>query len=136
MSIFRDYSFGYNKTDEQRKQEELELRRRINQNLMNIRSGKYRREADAKAKEKRTELQKAFAWEIQLGHDVLERKELSKHLNRLLRRKNMTEEELGAAEEYQAMIDRYNESLEGYTEPELRRFVRLWNKSQRQKYKL
>lgn len=113
---------------------ELELRRRINQNLINIRAGVYRREASVKREEKKTELEKATPHEIQLGHDVLERRYYSKILNRLLRKAEMTEEEFGAAEEYQSMVDRYDEALEGYTEAERRRFVRLWNKSRKVKY--
>lgn len=136
MSIFRDHAFGYNMTDKQREERERELRRKINENLKKVYSGHYRREAEAKRKEKLTELEKATAHEIELGHDVLERREYSKILNRLLRKQNMTDEELGAAEEYQSLVDRYDAALSGYTEPELRRFVRLWNKSRKVKYKL
>lgn len=134
MSIFRDHAFGYNTTEKQ--EQERELRRRINENLKKVYSGHYRREADAKRKEKLTELEKATAHEIQLGHDVLERRALSKILNRLLRKAEMTPEELGAAEEYQSLVDQYDAALEGYTRSELQRFVRLWNKSRKVRYKL
>lgn len=135
MSIFRDHAFGYNVTDKQ--EQELELRRRINENLKNIYSGKYRREATAKRERKKTELELATALDIQLGHDVLERRELNKELNRLLSMKReMTPEEHGAAEELQSMIDRLDYGLSGYRRDEQARFVRLWNKSRKQRYKL
>ena len=134
MSIFRDHAFGYNVTDKQER--ERELRRRINQNLMDIRSGKFRREANAKRKEKLTELEKATPLEVQLGHDVLERRQLNKVLNRLLSKAEMTPEEVGAAEEYQMLIERYDYGLSGYTRQELTRFVRLWNKSRKVRYQL
>jgi hypothetical protein len=127
------YSYGRPRMTQE---EEMELRRRINANLTKIADGTYRREREAKVKEKRTELEKAFPWEIQLGHDVLERREYSKLLNRLFRKKKMTQEEFGWAEEYQSWIDKYDESLDGYTQAELSRFVRLWNKSQKVRYKL
>jgi len=135
VSIFRDHAFGYNTTEKQER--ERELRRRINENLKNIYSGKYKREATEKRERKKTELEKATALEIQLGHDVLERRELNKELNRLLSMKReMTSEEHGAAEELQHMIDKLDYGLSGYTELERRRFVRLWNKSRKVKYRI
>lgn len=116
---------------------EAELRRRINENLMKIRSGVYRREAEKNRKpKKQSELERASPLEIQLGHDVLERRELNAELNRLLMKPELTSEEHGAAEELQHMIDQLDYGLSGYTELERRRFVRLWNKSRKQKYRI
>jgi hypothetical protein len=116
--------------------EELALRRRINENLTNIRSGKYRRERDARAKEKRTELEKAFAWEIQLGAVVLEYRELLKLENRYARKKTLTDEDRGHWEEIDARLDTLREELKDYGRDELTRFVRLYNKSMKVRYKL
>jgi hypothetical protein len=134
MSIFRDHAFGYNTTEKQER--ERELRRRINDNLKNIYSGKYRREADARRKDRRTELEKATANEIAMGNMVLERRELSKRLNRLLLKQDLEGAELEYAEDLQDRVDQLDEELSGYTQDELRRFVRLWNKSRKAKYKL
>lgn len=112
---------------------ERELRRRINENLKNIYSGKYRREREAKAKEKGNELSKAFPWEIQLGYVVLERRQFSRRFNQLIRRKEISEEEFL---ELQCQLDDYDAELEGYTDTELKRFVRLWNKSRKVRYKI
>jgi hypothetical protein len=111
-----------------------ELRRRANKNLSDPR----RTVRSHAVKDRRSELERATALEIQLGHDVLERRELNKYLNRLLlkREDEMTSEEHGAAEELQHLIDQYDYGLSGYTDAERRRFVRLWNKSQKQRYKL
>lgn len=134
MSIFRDHAFGYNTTDKQER--ERELRRRINENLKNIYSGKYRREADAKRKDKRTELEKATANEIAMGNMVLERRDLDKKLKRLLLKQDLEGAELEYAEDLQMRVDQLDEELSGYTQDELRRFVRLWNKSRKAKYRL
>jgi hypothetical protein len=134
VSIFRDHAFGYNTTDKQER--ERELRRRINENLKNIYSGKYRREADAKRKDKRTELEKATANEIAMGNMVLERRDLDKKLKRLLLKQDLEGAELEYAEDLQMRVDQLDEELSGYTQDELRRFVRLWNKSRKAKYRL
>lgn len=126
----------WNETEQQRQERYAELRRRANENLTKVRAGVYRREASVKREEKKTELERAEPWEIQLGHDILERRALHKIFYRLCTKKNMTPEEHGAAEEYQALIDRYDEALEGYTDAECRRFVRLWNKSRKVKYRV
>jgi hypothetical protein len=134
VSIFRDHAFGYNTTEKQER--ERELRRRINENLKNIYSGKYRREADAKRKDKRTELEKATANEIAMGNMVLERRDLDKKLKRLLLKQDLKGAELEYAEDLQMRVDQLDEELSGYTQDELRRFVRLWNKSRKAKYRL
>jgi hypothetical protein len=134
VSIFRDHAFGYNTTD--KAEAERELRRRINENLKNIASGKYRREREARAKEKRTELEKAFAWEIQLGAVVLEYRELLKLENRYARKKTLTDEDRGHWEEIDARLDTLREELKDYGRDELTRFVRLYNKSMKVRYKL
>jgi lipopolysaccharide export LptBFGC system permease protein LptF len=134
MSIFRDHAFGYNTTDKQ--EQERELRRRINENLKNIYSGKYRREADAKRKEKLTELEKASADEIERGAMVIEFRELRKLENRYARKKNLTDDDRGHWEEIDARLDTLRDELDGYTRDELSRFVRLWNKSRKVRYKL
>lgn len=116
--------------------QERELRRRINENLTKIANGTYRREREAKIKAKGNELSKAFAWEIQLGYDALQRREFSRRFNQLMRRKQLDRESELETEELQGMIDTLDERLRDYGRDELSRFVRLWNKSQKQRYKL
>ncbi len=134
MSIFRDHAFGYNSTEKQ--EWEREMRRRINENLKNIYSGKYRREADAKRQEKRSELERATADEIQRGFIVLERRRLRKELHPLLIREDLEGTELEYAENLQDQVDEYDAELELYSEAEPKRFVRLWNKSRKVRYKI
>lgn len=117
-------------------EQDRELRRRINQNLMDIASGKFRREREAKRKEKLTELEKATADEIQRGFIVLERRRLRKELHPLLIKEDLKEPELGYAEELQCQLDDYDAELEPYNDAECKRFVRLWNKSRKAKYRL
>jgi hypothetical protein len=116
--------------------EEAALRKRINQNLIDIASGKFRREADAKRKEKLTELEKATPHEIQMGHDVLERRQLDKRLKRLLLKRSLTPEETEYAEDLQMRVDQIDEDLRHYNRTELSRFVRVWNKSRKVRYRL
>jgi hypothetical protein len=115
---------------------ERELRQRINENLKKVYSGVYRREADAKRKEKLTELEKATPHEIQMGHDVLERRQLTKQLNRLLMKRELTPEQTEWAEDLQMRVDQINEDLRHYNRSELSRFVRVWNKSRKVRYTL
>lgn len=115
---------------------ERETIRRINENLGKISSGVYRREREAKAKEKGNELSKAFSWEILLGAIVLEFRELRKIENRYARRKELTADEAAHWEEIDARLDTLRHELRDYGRDELTRFVRLWNKSQKQRYKL
>jgi hypothetical protein len=132
-----DYFGSYDETKQQREDRDAELRRRANENLKKVYSGVYRREATAKRERKRTELELATALDIYLGHDVIQRRELNKELNRLLTMKReMTPEEQGAAEEMQMMIDRLDYGLSGYSRSDRSRFVRLWNKSRKQRYRL
>jgi hypothetical protein len=107
----------------------LELRRKANQNLKDLAAGKYRK--DPKDKEK-TELERAQAWEIGLGDMVLEMRQLTKielRLSRKAERGKLSSEEHGYWEEIDARLDTLREELKDYTGDELRRFVRLWNKS-------
>jgi hypothetical protein len=135
MSTWRYAGFGNAQAG--KSERNRELYRRANENLKKVGDGVYRRQASEKREAKKTELEQAFAWEIQLGHDVLERRALNKELNRLLTMKrDMTSEEQGAAEELQSMIDRYDEQLTDYGRDEQSRFVRLWNKSRKARYKL
>jgi hypothetical protein len=106
-----------------------ELRRKANKNLNDIAAGKFKKEP----KTKRRELDGASADEIERGHMVLQRRMYNKLLRRILLRANPSEEQLAAAEEYQAMVDKFDEELASYTRPQLTRFVRLWNKSQKAK---
>ena len=115
---------------------EREQIRRVNENLKKIEAGVYRREADAKRKDKCSELERATADEIQRGFIVLERRQFSKRFNQLMRRKELSEEEFLEAEELQGMIDKHDQELDGYGRDELTRFVRLWNKSRKARYKL
>jgi hypothetical protein len=131
VSIFHDHAFGYNETDKM-----LELRKRANENLGKIRSGVYRREREAKQKDKRSELEKATAEEIQRGFIVLEARRLRKELHPLLIRKDLDPAELEYAENLQDQLDDYDAELEPFNETERRRFVRLWNKSRKAKYVL
>jgi Mg2+ and Co2+ transporter CorA len=117
-------------------EKERELRRRINENLTKVYSGVYRREADAKRKEKLTELEKATPHEIQMGHDVLERRQLDKRLKRLLLKRSLTPEETEYAEDLQMRVDQMDEDLRHYNRTELSRFVRVWNKSRKVRYRL
>ena len=134
MSIFRDHAFGYNTTEKQER--ERELRRRINDNLKNIYSGKYRREASEKRERKKTELERATADDIERGSMVLERRALDKRLKRLLLKAELTPEEVGEAEELQYRVDQIDEDLAPFTRQEQSRFVRVWNKSRKARYKL
>lgn len=134
MSIFRRHAFGYNETE--KAEQERELRRRINENLMNIRSGKYRREADEKRKAKLSELEQATADDIARGEMVLEFRQLRKEENRLANRKNLTDDDRAYWEELDARLDTLRDELQDYTREELSRFVRLWNKSRKARYKL
>jgi hypothetical protein len=136
MSIFRDHAFGYNETDKQRAEREADLRRRINENLKNIYSGKYRREADEKRKQKLTELEQATAEDIERGHMVIEFRELRKLENRYARKKNLTDDDRAHWEEVDARLDTLRDELDGYTRDELSRFVRIWNKSRKVRYTL
>lgn len=137
MSIFRDHAFGYNTTDKEAAAErERELRRRINQNLVNISNGVYRREAEAKREAKKTELATASADDIERGSMVAELRELSKIENRYARRKNLSADDHAHWEEVDARLDTLRSELDGYTRQELSRFVRLWNKSQKQRYRI
>lgn len=137
MSRFGDYGFGYDERDSEAKAErERDLRRRINENLKNIASGKYRREAEAKRKEKLTELEKASADDITRGQMVLEFRELRKIEDRYARKQNLTDDDRAHWEEVDARLDTLREELDGYTRDELSRFVRLWNKSRKVGYKL
>ena len=110
--------------------------RRVNENLKKIGAGVYRREADAKRKDKRSELERATAEEIQRGFIVLERRRLRKELHPLLIREDLEGAELEYAENLQDQVDEYDAELELYSETELKRFVRLWNKSRKVRYKL
>lgn len=134
MSIFRDHAFGYNTTEKQER--DREMRRRINENLKNIYSGKYRREASEKREAKKTELERASADDIERGSMVIERRELDKRLKRLLLKSSLTPEENGEAEELQYRVDLIDDELGAFTRQELSRFVRVWNKSRKVKYKL
>lgn len=134
MSIFRDHAFGYNTTEKQER--DREMRRRINENLKNIYSGKYRREASEKREAKKTELERASADDIERGSMVIERRELDKRLKRLLLKSSLTPEENGEAEELQYRVDQIDDELGAFTRQELSRFVRVWNKSRKVKYKL
>ncbi len=124
-------SYGY-LTSRMSDEEEAALRRRINENLVAIRSGKYRKEP----KEKLTELQRASAEEIQSGFIVLERRRLRKELHRILVRPMPTPQHVEYAEDLQDQVDDYDAVLEPYSDRELKRFVRLWNKSRKAKYVL
>lgn len=118
------------------KDKEADLRRRINENLMNIASGKYRREAEARRKEKLTELEKASAEDIERGQMVLEFRELRKIENRYARKQNLTDDDRAHWEEIDARLDTLREELDGYDRSELSRFVRVWNKSRKVRYML
>lgn len=115
---------------------EREQIRRVNENLKKIDAGVYRREREARQKDKRSELERATAAEIQRGFIVLERRRLRKELHPMLIREDLQEPELGYAEELQCQLDDYDAELEPYTDAELKRFVRLWNKSRKVRYKL
>lgn len=122
--------YGRRMTDE----ELMELRRKASANLTQIYQGRGKLKPDREGK--KSELQKASAWEIQLGYDVLQRREFSKRFNQLMRRKKLDREGELEAEELQGMIDTLDARLDDYNRAELSRFVRLWNKSQKQRYKL
>lgn len=125
-------SYGYNRDDAYW----AEMRRKANENLKKIGDGVYRREADAKRKVKGNELSRADPAEIQSGFIVLEARRIRKELHSLLIRDDLEGPELEYAEELQSQMDDYDAVLEPHSERELRRFVRLWNKSQKQRYKL
>jgi len=121
-------SYGYHRTEP----DWDDLRRKANENLRRIAAGEYKVEP----KEKKTELQRASAEEIQSGFIVLEARRLRKELHRLLQRDPLEGEELGWAEELQSQLDDYDAVLEPHSRRELTRFVRLWNKSRKQRYKM
>lgn len=110
--------------------------RRINENLKKIEAGVYRREREAKKKDKRPELERATAEEIQRGFTVLEARRLREELHPLLIRDDLDPAELEYAEDLQMQLDDYDADLEPYSEQELKRFVRLWNKSRKARYVL
>lgn len=110
-----------------------DLRRKANENLLRIGRGEYRKEP---REPKKSELERATADEIQSGFIVLEARRLRKELNSLLLRSELKEPELGYAEELQCQLDDYDAALETYCDHELRRFVRLWNKSRKAKYSM
>lgn len=110
-----------------------ELRRKANQNLLDIAAGKYRKEPK---EPKQTELQRASADEIQSGFIVLEARRIRKELHRLLQREKLEGAELEYAEDLQMQLDDYDAVLEPHSDRELKRFVRLWNKSRKARYKL
>jgi lipopolysaccharide export LptBFGC system permease protein LptF len=139
MSIFRVHDpYGSLWAEDIMKQteRELELRRRANENLKKVYSGVYRREADAKRKAKLTELEKASAEDIERGQMVLEFRELRKIENRYARKQNLTDDDQAHWEEVDARLDTLREELGGFTRTELSRFVRVWNKSRKVRYKL
>lgn len=106
-----------------------ELRRRASANLTRIYAGEYRKETKPS---KKREVEEASGWEIELGDMVLEMRQLSKielKLSRKADRGKLTTEERGYWEEVDVRLDRLREELKDYTKDELRRFVRLWNKS-------
>jgi hypothetical protein len=112
---------------------ERELIHKINQNLKDIAAGKFRREPK---EEKKSELERASAEEIQSGFIVLEARRIRKELHRLLMRKELKDELLEYAEDLQSQLDDYDAVLEPHSRSEQSRFVRLWNKSRKVKYRL
>lgn len=112
------------------------LRKAANENLGRIRSGVYRREREAKQRDKRSELERATADEIQSGFIVLEARRIRKELHGLLLRESLEGAELEYAEDLQDQLDDYDAVLEPHSKEELRRYVRLWNKSRKAKYRL
>lgn len=117
-------------------EKERELRRRINDNLTKVYSGVYRREADAKRKQKLTELEQASADDIARGQMVLEFRELRKIEDRYARKQKLSDDDRAHWEEVDARLDTLREELDGYTRDELSRFVRVWNKSRKVRYRL
>lgn len=129
---YNPYRDGFRSVPDERHEEEMRrLRRAANANLANLMANRDKMKPEPKRKQK--ELDTATADEIERGHMVIERRMYNKLLGRILRKANMTDEELGAAEEYQAMVDKIDQELAGYRRPQLTRFVRLWNKSQKAK---
>lgn len=129
MSIFRDHAFGYNETDKMR-----ELRQRASANLTQLYRNRDKLKPDKPKKQ--TELERSSADEIQRGFIVLESRRLRKELGKLLCREKLEGPELEYAEDLQDQLDDYDAELEPYNRDELRRFVRLWNKSRKVKYRL
>lgn len=129
MITSRDRIFGYDIHDSQDDDRMMELRKAAVANLMRIRAGEYRKEPKPK---KKTELQEALAWEIELGDVVLEMRQLMKiELRYAKREERLTPEERAHWEEVDARLDTLREELKDYGKDEQTRFVRLWNKAQK-----
>lgn len=110
-----------------------ELRRKANANL----ADPHRTVKSSAAKDRRTELEKALPYEIELGHMILEERELRKLELRYARREDkLSADERAAWEEVDARLDTLREELKGTGQDERRRCVRLWNKSRKARYKL
>lgn len=114
-------------------EKDREIYRRINENLKNIAEGKYRKEPKGK---KKPELERADADEIASGFIVLEARRIRKELHKLLLRDTLEGADLEYAEDLQSQLDEYDAVLEPYSRSQLTRFVRLWNKSRKARYKL
>jgi hypothetical protein len=112
------------------------LRQRINENLKNIAAGVYRREANEKRQAKKTELERASADDIERGQMVLEFRELRKIEDRYARKQNLTDDDRAHWEEVDARLDTLREELDGFSRCDLSRFVRVWNKSRKVRYRL
>lgn len=110
------------------------LRRRAQENMQFLyeQRGKLKPDKEPKL----TELERATADEIQRGFIVLEARRLRRELHPLLIREDLDPTELEYAEDLQDQLDDYDAELEPYSSNELKRFVRLWNKSRKAKYHL
>jgi hypothetical protein len=142
MSIFRVHDpYGHPWAEDITKpkgmdDKERELYRRANENLKKIGDGVYRRQATAKREAKKTELEQASADDIERGQMVLEFRELRKVEDGYARKQKLTDDDHAHWEEVDARLDTLREELDGFTRAELSRFVRVWNKSRKVRYRL
>lgn len=106
-----------------------ELRRAANANLRELYANKDKLKPEPKRKQR--EVDRATAFDIEMGHIVREFRELRKIETRYARRKHLTKDEQAHWEELDARLDTLREAMNPYDRNELNRFVRMVNKAEK-----